>query len=110
MRTDLTADALLDRLHAIEAEFGRTRSVRNAPRTLDLDLIDYDGQVSPAGARAITPHPRAAERVFVLAPLREIAPTLRLGGRGARVEELYAALDRESRHQACVDGPPLSSS
>lgn len=73
--TPLGPAALLEALHAIEAEFGRQRSVVNAPRTLDLDLIDYDGRVE-AGP-PVLPHPRMAERAFVLVPLRDVAPDWR---------------------------------
>jgi 2-amino-4-hydroxy-6-hydroxymethyldihydropteridine diphosphokinase len=67
--------ALLARLHDIEAAFGRERSTKNAPRTLDLDLLDYDGRVE-AGP-PVLPHPAIAERAFVLRPLAEIAPDWR---------------------------------
>ncbi len=78
----LPAPTLLDRLFAIEADFGRVRSVRNAPRTLDLDLLLYgDAQLDLPGLTL--PHPRMTERAFVLAPLAEIAPDLAIPGRGA---------------------------
>ena len=60
-------------LGRIEDAFGRRRSVRNAPRTLDLDLIAY-GRLSGDLEGLILPHPRAAERRFVMAPLAEIMP------------------------------------
>jgi 2-amino-4-hydroxy-6-hydroxymethyldihydropteridine diphosphokinase len=82
--------ALLAALHAVEAEFGRKRSVRNAPRTLDLDLIDYDGRVE-MGAIEL-PHPRAADRAFVLVPLRDVAPDWRHPVSGKSVAELIDAL------------------
>lgn len=63
---------LLAELHAIEAEAGRTRGLPNAARTLDLDLIDVNGQVRAAWP--ILPHPRAHERAFVLLPIADIAP------------------------------------
>ncbi len=77
VETDLPPDALLGRLHAVEAEFGRVRGRPNAPRTLDLDLIDYAGRVSAAGESPILPHPRLADRAFVLLPLAEVAPDWR---------------------------------
>jgi 2-amino-4-hydroxy-6-hydroxymethyldihydropteridine diphosphokinase len=67
--------ALLARLHDIEAAFGRERSTKNAPRTLDLDLLDYDGRVEVGPP--VLPHPAIAERAFVLRPLAEIAPDWR---------------------------------
>ena len=64
---------LLRRLHAIEQAGGRVRGVRDAARTLDLDIIDIDGQVRDA-PDPVLPHPRARQRAFVLLPLREVAP------------------------------------
>lgn len=65
--------ALLAALHRIEAAFGRVRSVPNAARTLDLDLIDLNGLVR-RDAAPILPHPRAHLRAFVLRPLLDVAP------------------------------------
>jgi 2-amino-4-hydroxy-6-hydroxymethyldihydropteridine diphosphokinase len=81
--TNLSPPELLRVLHKIERQFGRERSVRNAPRTLDLDLLDYDGRID-AGP-PVLPHPRMHERAFVLAPLAEIAPDWRhpVSGRSA---------------------------
>ncbi len=86
----LTAAALLDELFAIEAAFGRVRSVRNAPRTLDLDLLLF-GTERRADPRLTLPHPRMTERAFVLAPLAEIAPELCIPGRGP-VTDLLAGV------------------
>jgi len=72
VQTPLGPAGLLAALHAIEAAFGRERIRPNAPRTLDLDLIDYDGRVE-AGP-PVLPHPRAESRVFVLKPLADVAP------------------------------------
>ena len=73
VRTDHDPHALMTTLGRIEDAFGRRRSVRNAPRTLDLDLIAY-GRLSGDLDGLILPHPRAAERRFVMGPLSEIAP------------------------------------
>ncbi len=73
VETRLGPAALLTALLALEARFGRRRGVANAARTLDLDLLDYDGRQS-ATTRLVLPHPRLHERRFVLAPLAEIAP------------------------------------
>lgn len=70
---DGEALALLELLHEIEAEFGRRRSVKNAPRTLDLDLLDFKGAHIDT-RDIIIPHPRMMSRGFVLFPLSEIAP------------------------------------
>jgi 2-amino-4-hydroxy-6-hydroxymethyldihydropteridine diphosphokinase len=69
---ETTPGALLAALHAIEDEAGRARPYPNAPRVLDLDLIDLGGRVQ-AGP-PILPHPRAHQRAFVLRPLAEVAP------------------------------------
>jgi 2-amino-4-hydroxy-6-hydroxymethyldihydropteridine diphosphokinase len=74
-RTGLPPHALLAALQAIEAGRGRERPYANAPRTLDLDLILYDGLVI-SDEQLVIPHPRFRERAFVLEPLVEIAPDL----------------------------------
>jgi 2-amino-4-hydroxy-6-hydroxymethyldihydropteridine diphosphokinase len=71
--TSLGPQDLLRMLHSVEAEFGRVRSVKNAARTLDLDLLDYDGRQIDAPDITI-PHPRMLCRAFVLFPLQEVAP------------------------------------
>jgi len=71
--TSLSARVLLERLLAIEHDFGRTRPYGGAPRTLDLDLILYDDAVIDEPGLTV-PHPRFRERRFVLEPLAEIAP------------------------------------
>jgi 2-amino-4-hydroxy-6-hydroxymethyldihydropteridine diphosphokinase len=73
LETDLDPYALMRWLHRIEAEAGRVREIHWGPRTLDLDLLFYD-DVSIAGGELTVPHPRYAERRFVLAPLQEVAP------------------------------------
>jgi 2-amino-4-hydroxy-6-hydroxymethyldihydropteridine diphosphokinase len=89
LRTALAPDRLLARLHETETGFGRHRSARNAPRTLDLDLIDYDGRVEEGPPTL--PHPRLAERNFVLVPLRDVAPAWIHPVSGLSVEQLIAA-------------------
>ncbi|HVQ06325.1 MAG TPA: 2-amino-4-hydroxy-6-hydroxymethyldihydropteridine diphosphokinase [Burkholderiaceae bacterium] len=81
LRTTLDAMPLLRALHDIEARFGRQRSERNAPRTLDLDLLLY-GDLHSDDAALRLPHPRLHQRAFVLLPLLEIAPALRVPGLG----------------------------
>lgn len=81
VETTLTPHELLAGLFAIEAEFGRRRDYRNAPRTLDLDLLLYDELVLD-GTELQLPHPRMHLRAFVLAPLLEIAPACVIPGRG----------------------------
>jgi 2-amino-4-hydroxy-6-hydroxymethyldihydropteridine diphosphokinase len=72
VETDLSPAALLAELHEVEAAFGRRRSMPNAPRTLDLDLLDYHGRVEEGPPHL--PHPRMETRAFVLIPLQEVAP------------------------------------
>lgn len=96
--------ALLAALHRIEARFGRVRGERNAARTLDLDLLDLNGLVR-ASPPPVLPHPRLAQRAFVLAPLAEVAPGWRHPVTGETVQALLAALPAEDR-EACR---PLAS-
>lgn len=97
--TTMSPHALLAGLHAIEAGFGRRRSVKNAPRTLDLDLISYGDFQCNEGAEGLTlPHPRFSEREFVLAPLCDIAPDWRPVGAENSIGAILAALEvREAR-------------
>ena len=67
---------LLTRIGRVERELGRTRTVRNGPRTIDIDILFY-GAATVETARLEIPHPRIAQRRFVLAPLAELAPDLR---------------------------------
>lgn len=87
VRTDHDPHALMAALGRIEEAFGRRREVRNAPRTLDLDLIAY-GRVSGDLDGLILPHPRAAERRFVMGPLAEIAADWIEPVTGARAADL----------------------
>jgi len=80
--TELDAHALLHALLAIEQAHGRERPYRNAPRTLDLDLLLAGDQVIMDAPTLIVPHPRMHERAFVLAPLAELAPDLVIPGHG----------------------------
>jgi 2-amino-4-hydroxy-6-hydroxymethyldihydropteridine diphosphokinase len=93
--TSLPPAALLAALHAIEAEAGRARPYPNAPRVLDLDLIDQGGRVR-AGAPPLLPHPRAHLRAFVLRPLAEVAPGWTHPATGQGVGALIAALDPQA--------------
>jgi 2-amino-4-hydroxy-6-hydroxymethyldihydropteridine diphosphokinase len=97
LRTALSPHALLDALQAIEQGFGRERPYRNAPRTLDLDVLlfgvdDDHGGIRLHDERLTVPHPRAAQRTFVLAPLSELWPRGEIPGAGPVAGLLAAAL------------------
>ena len=87
MQTHLSPHALVQALQGIEQAADRARHYRNAPRTLDLDVLLYGAQhVQDAGLTV--PHPRMYERAFVLRPLAELAPEL------VRAEQLQAVADQ----------------
>jgi 2-amino-4-hydroxy-6-hydroxymethyldihydropteridine diphosphokinase len=85
--TALDPHALLAELQAIEQAHGRERPYRNAPRTLDLDLLLYGAGVIATPTLTV-PHPRMLERAFVLVPLLEIAPGIDIPGCGAAREHV----------------------
>ena len=85
--TDLSPEELLKACLSVEDDFGRSRPVRWAPRTLDIDILFYDDLVMCEEELTI-PHPRLHERTFVLAPLLEIAPDLRHPLLGQSVSEI----------------------
>jgi 2-amino-4-hydroxy-6-hydroxymethyldihydropteridine diphosphokinase len=92
LQTELSPRELLDALQAIENRHGRRRSVRNAPRTLDLDLLSYAMLVVHEEGLTL-PHPRLHERAFVLLPLAEIAPDACVPGL-ASISTMLAQVDR----------------
>lgn len=91
VETGLQPQALLMRLHELEADFGRVRRDRWEARVLDLDLIDYRSlESAPDREPPILPHPRMRERLFVLLPLQEVAPDWRHAADGAAIGDLIA--------------------
>jgi 2-amino-4-hydroxy-6-hydroxymethyldihydropteridine diphosphokinase len=92
--SNLSPGALMAMLQRTETLYGRERSEKNAPRSLDLDIADYDGRIE-AGP-PILPHPRLADRAFVLVPLADVAPGWRHPVTGRSVEELIAALPTDA--------------
>jgi 2-amino-4-hydroxy-6-hydroxymethyldihydropteridine diphosphokinase len=95
--SDLASVALLALLHSVENAFGRARSVPNAARMLDLDLLDCRGEVRTGPEAPILPHPRLQDRAFVLRPLVDIAPGWRHPVSGKTAAELLAALPAGQR-------------
>jgi 2-amino-4-hydroxy-6-hydroxymethyldihydropteridine diphosphokinase len=91
VETEREPEFVLDWLLAVEKRFGRVRGERNAARTLDLDLIDYDGLILDT-PRLVLPHPRLHERRFVLAPLCDLAPGWRHPLLGRTAADLLARL------------------
>ena len=91
LETSLSPHRLLDALLEVEADAGRVRAERNGPRTLDLDVLHIDG-VRLDDVGLTLPHPRLAERAFVLLPLDDIAPALDIPGVGS-VHALLAQVD-----------------
>ncbi len=91
-RTAETPESLLEKLRELEKEFGRQpKKILNEPRPLDLDLIAFGKEMRSSPALTL-PHPRAAQRRFVLQPLSELAPDLVLPGQTKTVSQLLAAL------------------
>lgn len=110
VESTLSPVPLMARLLAVEAAFGRRRSIAGADRPLDLDLLDYHGQVvrheaDDDGPALILPHPRLGERAFVLAPLVEVAPEWRhpvTGASAASLLEAAAVQTLEPLHSAPI--------
>jgi 2-amino-4-hydroxy-6-hydroxymethyldihydropteridine diphosphokinase len=115
IRCSLEPEALMAQLLEVEAEFGRVRSARPADaapaRTLDLDLLWMNG-IQRCSPELVLPHPRAQTRAFVLAPLAELRPCLRLGqdADSPTVEELLAGLLRhDPQSVARLERPSVRS-
>ncbi len=99
LTTTLGPLALLRRLLSVESALGRTRGVRNAARVVDLDLLAYGGRTH-GGADLVLPHPRMTERLFVMAPLAELAPGWRHPVSGERAGAIAAKLRRSAPSEA----------
>lgn len=105
LHTRLSPRGMLDRLLEIETRHGRSRAFKNAPRTLDLDLLLYDGLVMHEPGLTL-PHPRMLERAFVLVPLVEIAPDCIIPGQGTARQNLACL---EPCGLARLPEPPLQA-
>ena len=98
-RADETPQSLLNKLQALEKEFGRApKKVLNEPRPLDLDLIAF-GDEQRATPELTLPHPRSHQRRFVLQPLAEIAPEIILPGQQKTIAQLLHELPRDDKLQ-----------
>jgi 2-amino-4-hydroxy-6-hydroxymethyldihydropteridine diphosphokinase len=95
VETSQDPGALMHTLHEIETMFGRVRGKANAPRTLDLDLLDYDGRIQNGPPQL--PHPRMLGRAFVLIPLAEIAPDWRHPSTEKTVDALLSDIPPDAR-------------
>lgn len=126
LTTALSAEDLLSHLHSIEAALGRERHARWEARVIDLDLIDYDGQILPdaqtflswhdlpleAQKRAapdglVLPHPRIQDRAFVLGPLCDVAPDWLHPVLGKTAKTLFDALPEADRRGLVAFEPPV---
>jgi 2-amino-4-hydroxy-6-hydroxymethyldihydropteridine diphosphokinase len=105
LETDMPPLELLRSLLSIEADCGRVRSERWGPRTLDLDLILFEG-VETESDELTLPHPRARGRAFVLVPLAEVAPDLRFPGDSVTVARIVEGLGDLGPRLERIAGPP----
>lgn len=107
--TTLNPAALVTEVLDIEAELGRRRTVANAPRTIDLDVIAHGDTVIEAGHKheVAIPHPRMHTRAFVLLPMREIAPDWRHPASDRHIDALIADLPADQECRPMTDGPGL---
>ena len=91
LETELSAEELLQKLQIIELNLGRERTIKWGPRTIDLDLIDYEKIVMDT-ENLVLPHPRAIERCFVLKPWNEIDDNAEIIGHG-NIKQILQNLD-----------------
>ena len=98
--TTLTPIELLNKLLKIELQHGRVRTFRNAPRTLDLDILLY-GNLQFSDDRLTVPHPRMTQRAFVLLPLMEIAPHCEIPEHG-KISQLITACSNQKIEQLII--------
>lgn len=107
LRTGLPPSELLEELAGVESRCGRVRHERWGPRTIDLDILLYDDRVID-GKDLTVPHPRLAQRAFVLVPLAELEPALEVPGLGATVSALLEQLGDEALDVERAGPPPVA--
>lgn len=107
IETDFFPRQLLARLQRIEQQLGRRRLKPKGPRTIDIDILLYGGSVIDADELQV-PHPRLAERRFVLEPLAELAPDLRHPVTRRTVAEMLQAVAGQQVRKATSPSPPAS--
>ena len=100
VETALEPRKLLNTLLDLELKFGRTRDAKNAARTLDLDLLDYQGQMMESETGLNLPHPRLTKRAFVLLPLAELDQNWRHPGSGLAISSLISQLPGDQQATA----------
>ena len=93
--TALSPQEVLSQLHGIETELGRQRVELNEARSVDLDIIAFGNMILNGPNPPIVPHPRMAQRAFVLLPLADLAPDWRHPASGRRISDLIAGLPRD---------------
>ena|SRR5437868_5256932 len=109
VQTTFTASQLLRICHHIEDQFGRERAFRNAPRTLDLDLLLFGDEIH-ADEHLTVPHPRVAERAFTLVPLVELDADLVIPGHGRAADHLAAVKGQRIEKVSFCQCPRLAES
>jgi len=108
LQTALEPPVLLAAMLAAERDLGRLRGAANAARTVDLDLLDYAGRVSASGdPDPLLPHPRLAERAFVVLPLLDLVPDWRHPVTHAGIADLAAALPADQQIRKMPDAGGL---
>lgn len=107
LESTLAPDDLLGRLLALEERFGRVRSVKNAARTLDIDILAIGDHILDGGDRLTVPHPRMQDRAFVLKPLADIAPNWCHPVSKVPIIELISQLDPAQDIRKMPDGKGL---
>lgn len=100
VETSLAPVVLLEACQSIEQALGRKRSIKNGPRTIDLDILVYNQEYRET-SRLTLPHPRMHERAFVLVPLNEIAPDLVIAEKSLRVKDFLKSLPVNEKKGVC---------